>query len=158
MTPDRLFRFEDYTVGERGMTGTRTVTEADIVNFGCLIADYSQAHMDRHFMSRSIYGERVAHGLLGSCLATGMLYHWSPRAIGRDVRGSYFQSFEANYRKGIKVGDTIHIKWRIAEEKQSCREGFGLVNTYFDVVNQEDIAVYDGKRSPDEKKAGKSSV
>jgi len=136
---------EDYQVGEKGVTATRTVTEAHIVNFAGVTEDYSLPHMDRHAMADSIYGARVAHGLLGSSLVTGMLSLRAPHILGRGVPGAYLYSFDTNYRDGIKVGDTIRIQWSVDNKSSdSGHQGYGSVTTSFRVVNQEGAAVYDG--------------
>lgn len=136
---------EDYKVGQEGRTATRTITEADIASFAYLTEDYSTPHMDRHAMENSVYGARVAHGLLGSSVATGMLSLHAPHILGRGVPGAYLCGFEANYRWGLKVTDTVHVQWRIAENVISpTHEGFGLVTTAFKVVTHEGTAIYDG--------------
>jgi len=145
---DRIRTFEDYELGQSGVSNTRTVTEADIVNFGCLTIDYSLPHMDRHSMEGSMYGARVAHGLLGSSLVTGMLSLTAPHVLGRGVPGAYFLGFDANYRDAIKLDDTVSIRWRVAEKKEeTLYPGYGLVATAFEVVTQQDRAVYDGTLS-----------
>ncbi|MFC1913225.1 MaoC/PaaZ C-terminal domain-containing protein [Chloroflexota bacterium] len=146
---ERICYFEDYQVGQEGITGSgfgsRTVTEADIVNFACLTSDYHRTHLSREYMANSIYGDRVAHGLLGSSLVTGMLSLCAPHILGRGVPGAYFHCFDANYRGGIKLGDTIKIQWCVAEKVDyPTHEGFGLVKTDFQLVNQEGTSVYDG--------------
>jgi len=101
--------------------------------------------MDRHAMANSIYGSRVAHGLLGSSLVTGMLALRAPHILGRGVPGAYFYNFDANYRDGIKVGDTIRIQWNVTDKAHDpTHQGYGLVTTVFQVVNQEGTPVYDG--------------
>ena len=142
---DRFRCLDDYQVGQNGVTATRTVTEADIVNFACVTEDYSLAHMDRHAMADSIYKSRVAHGLLGSSLVTGMLSLRAPHILGRDVPGAYFYNFDTNYRDGIKIDDTIRIQWKIMDKADdSTHKGYGLVNTAFQVVTHEGRPVYDG--------------
>lgn len=136
---------DDYQVGQKGVTATRTVTEADIVNFACLTEDYNLPHLDRHAMADSSYGARVAHGLLGSSLVTGMLSLRAPHIIGRGVPGAYFYSFDSNYRDGIRLGDTIRIKWQVSgKSNDSIHQDFGLVTTAFQLVNQAGVSIYDG--------------
>ncbi len=142
---DQIRCLGDYQVGQNGVTATRTVTEADLVNFAGVAEDYSLPHMDRHAMADSIYGSRVAHGLLGSSLATGMLSLRAPHVLGRGVPGACFHDFDANYRDGIRVGDTIRIEWEIADKADApTHQGHGLVSTSFRVVTQDENAVYDG--------------
>jgi|TARA_B100000315_G_scaffold254036_1_gene294195 acyl dehydratase len=140
-----LRSIDDYEVGQKGVTATRTVTEADIVNFGGVTEDYNLPHMDRHAMAGSTYGARVAHGLLGSSLVTGMLSLRAPHVIGRGVPGAYLYSFDSNYRDGIRLGDTIRIQWNVTDRSNdSPYQDFGLVTTAFQVVNQDGVAIYDG--------------
>ncbi len=137
--------FEEYTTGQKGNTPNRTFTEADVAAFAYQTCDFSTPHFDRHFMATSIYGERVIHGLLGSCLASGMLSLHAPHAIGRGIPDAYLYGYEADFRRGIRFGDTCRIDWQVAEkEAASPAEGFGLVKTRFQIVTQDDAAATDG--------------
>lgn len=149
----------DYQIDQEGETRNRTVTEADIVNFACLSGDYSPEHTDQHYMANSIYGKVVAHGQLGICLVQGMLSRDAPHIIGRGVTGAYLYGYDVNYRDAIKPGDTITIQWRVAEKADdSTQEGFGLVKTAYEVVNQEGNPVYDGKLITKVKKESAGNV
>lgn len=137
--------FEDYKVGQEGTTWSRTVGEADINTFAYITGDYAMEHLDRHQGAQSPYGERVAHGLLGSSLVMEMTSFASPQIVGRGVPEAYLCGFETTYRGAIKVGDTIRIKWRVSEKTDdSTQAGFGLVKTAFQIINQEEAAVYEG--------------
>lgn len=142
---DQFRYFGDYQLSQQGVAAARTVTEADVVNFACMTADYNRVHLDRQTAANNIYGGRVAHGLLGSSLVTGMLSLSAPHILGRGVTGACFYGFDANYRRAIKLGDTISVRWRVAEKADDLTHaGFGLVKTAFEVVNQEGDSVYDG--------------
>ena len=54
------------------MSPGRTVTEADIVVFAGLSGDYNVLHTDAEYMKTSIFGERIAHGLLGPVHPSGL--------------------------------------------------------------------------------------
>src|SRR5262245_20630323 len=138
----RSTRFEDYRTGQSGATSTITVTEAHIVAFAAITGDYNFGHMDRHAMERSPFGERVAHGLLGSGLAVGMLSHWAPHVVGRDAAGTRLSRFECNYRRPLRLGDTIRIGWRITGVAGSSEDGH--VDSRFEVEDQRGESVYDG--------------
>ncbi|MCS5558818.1 MAG: aldehyde dehydrogenase family protein, partial [Oceanospirillaceae bacterium] len=64
--------FEDLQIGETLITHRRTVTEADIVNFGCLSGDHFYAHFDEIAAKDSLFGQRVAHGYFVISAAAGM--------------------------------------------------------------------------------------
>ncbi len=141
----RYRNFDAYQVGEKGETVPRTISEADITAFACLTGDYSRIHMDRHYAAQTPYEDRIAHGLLGASLATGMLSLDAPHILGRGNPKAYFYGLEVNYRDVIRLGDTIKTKWQVSEKAPDQRhEGFGAVKTAFHVVNQEGIPVYDG--------------
>ena len=79
---DRQY-FEDIEVGQEYVSPGRTVTEADIVAFAGLSGDYNVLHTDAEFMWTSIFGERIAHGLLGLAIQSGL----GTRAMPRPTSG-----------------------------------------------------------------------
>ena len=136
---------EDYEIGQQGETFTRTVSTADITHFACMTGDYAPVHLDRHLTSGGQYGGRIAHGLLGSSLVTGMVSIDAPHIVGRDVPESFLAGFETNYRGAIFLDDTIKVRWQISEKTDDpTQEGFGLVQTAFQVVNQDGNGIYEG--------------
>ena len=42
----------------------KTITETDVVLFGGLTGDYSQMHFNEEYMKKTMYGTRIAHGIL----------------------------------------------------------------------------------------------
>ena len=70
--PDARRFFDDIEVGEAYESPGRTVTETDIVLFAGLSGDYNVLHTDAEFMKQSIFGERIAHGLLGLSIQAGL--------------------------------------------------------------------------------------
>ena len=145
MSDARYQCFEDYEVGQKGITDARTVGEADIAGFAHIAEDYNTPHLNRHFMVSSIYGDTVAHGLLGSSLAVGMLSYIAPHIIGRGIPGAYLYSAEFNYRTGMKLGDTMETHWCISEKNDDeVHPGFGIVKTSYQMLNQAGLLIYDG--------------
>src|SRR5712692_7065700 len=72
--------FEDLKVGQEFTSPGRTVTEADIVIFAALSGDYNVLHTDAEHMKASIFGERIAHGLLGLSIQQGLASRGEPAA------------------------------------------------------------------------------
>ena len=73
MAADLRRFFDEIEVGEEYESPGRTVTETDIVIFAGLSGDYNVLHTDAEFMKGSIFGERIAHGLLGLAIQAGPL-------------------------------------------------------------------------------------
>lgn len=137
--------FEDFEVGQSGATSGRTITTAEIVSFAGITGDYHSHHMDRNYMKSSVYGTRVAHGLLGFSIGTGLLSQHVPHILGNGVPGAQFHSFSIDYREAIKLDDTIRVHWRVAEVSEvPGKGGFGKVKTSFELVNQEGSSPYRG--------------
>ena len=56
--------FEDLEIGHSLLTHRRTVSEADIVNFGGVSGDYFYMHFDEIAAKDTQFGKRIAHGAL----------------------------------------------------------------------------------------------
>jgi acyl dehydratase len=137
--------FEDYEAGQTGVTRPRTVGETDITNFACITCDYSPVHVAHHANLDGPYGGRIAHGLLGTSLAAGLLSLDAPHLVGRGVRGGYLSGFDANYRDAILLGETVRIAWAVDMLADgSDRSNYGVIKCNFQVLNQDDKSFYDG--------------
>ena len=130
--------FEEFAVGDRVISQGRTVTEADIVAFAALTGDYNPLHCDAEYAKDTPFGERVAHGLLGLAIATGLVERLG--FIAGTVEA--FLGLEWKFRGPIKIGDTIHVEVRTKEMR---RMGGGIVILDVAVVNQRDEAVQKGQ-------------
>jgi len=140
-TNPRGMYFEEFEVGQRVVSAGRTVTESDIVNFAGLSGDYNQIHTDAAFSQNSPFGQRVAHGLLGLSIASGL-------AVQTGVmEGTVIAFREINNWKFIKpifIGDTIHVVMEILETRPLRRIGGGAIVIELDVKNQNDDTVMKG--------------
>jgi len=65
--------FEEFQLNATFNSRGRTITETDIVNFAGLSGDYNPMHTDAEYASKTMFGERVAHGMLGLSIAVGAL-------------------------------------------------------------------------------------
>lgn len=97
--------FDELRVGERLLTARRTVTEADIVNFGCLSGDHFYAHMDKIAAAESLFGERVAHGYFIVSAAAGLFVD----AAAGPVIANYGMD-NLRFVEPVKIGDTIQVE------------------------------------------------
>src|SRR5437773_2221933 len=64
--------FEDIPLNHVFKSSGRTITEADIVAFAGLSADYNPLHVDAHYAAGAPLKGRVAHGLLVLSITTGL--------------------------------------------------------------------------------------
>ncbi len=132
--------FEDYNIGDTATTAGRTVTEADIVNFAALSGDWNAIHVDAEFSKDGMFGERIAHGLLGLSIASGL----AVRLGFMDETVIAFMGLDWKFRGAIKIGDTIKVAATVAEKKPMPRLGGGLVTFNVEVLNQREETTQKG--------------
>ena len=137
--------FEDLQVGDRLSTHRRTVTEADIVNFGCISGDHFYAHFDEEAAKESLFGKRVAHGYFVISAAAGLFVDPAPGPVLANYGLENLRFIEP-----VGMGDTIQarvtVKKKIAKEKRPDEDhATGVVVWDVEIVNQEDkvVALYD---------------
>ncbi len=132
--------FEDIRVGEEFTSPGRTVTEADIVIFAGLSGDYNVLHTDAEHMKVSVFGERIAHGLLGLSIQHGLLGRVMP--AGGAER---FAALKWKFKGPIKIGDTIHVRARVAAKRDGDKPDCGVVTIERRVLNQRGELVQEGE-------------
>jgi acyl dehydratase len=138
---ERGLYFEDFEVGRRIVTVGRTVAESDIFNFAGFSGDYNQIHTDAEFAKDTPFGQRVAHGLLGLSIASGLAMRTGM------LEGTVIAFREINNWKFINpvfIGDTIHVEMEVAETKALPRIGGGSVVITLDVKKQSGETVMKG--------------
>lgn len=132
--------FEEYVVGESMTTRGRTITEADIVQFGSLTGDFNPMHFDAEYMQTHLLGKRVAHGMLTLSYAVGQAYQLG--FLERTVLA--FRAIEMKFSEAVYIGDTIHVEITVKETKEAARLGGGLVTFEVKIVNQAGKTVQKG--------------
>ena len=139
MAPTGLY-YEDYEIGQTMVTRGRTITEADIVHFAGLTGDYNPMHTDAEYMKNSIFGERIAHGMLTLSYAVGQAYQ-----LGF-MEGTIlaFRGLEMKFSLPVFIGDTLHVELNVREKKDALRMGGGLITLDVKVINQADKSVQSG--------------
>lgn len=137
--------FEDFETEQEGITRPRTLGESDITQFACITCDYSTVHTAHHTHMNGPYGGRIAHGLLGTSMAAGLLSLDAPHLVGSGVPGAYLHGFDANYRDAVLLGETIRIAWKTVDKQDDPdSQHHGIVRSDFQVINHEDVPFYDG--------------
>ncbi|MGQ9425143.1 phenylacetic acid degradation bifunctional protein PaaZ [Gilvimarinus sp. F26214L] len=136
-TPVHPFRkhFEELAVGESLTTHRRTVTEADIVNFGCLTGDHFYAHFDEIAAKESLFGKRVAHGYFVISAAAGLFVEPAPGPVLANY-GLENLRFVEPVGIGDTIGARITVKQKIEKQARPREQGTGVVVWNVEVTNQ----------------------
>jgi acyl dehydratase len=137
---NRGLLFEQFEPGAAFVSPARTVTEADVVAFAGISGDFNPLHTDATFAARTPYGERVAHGMLIAALATGMA-NWTGVFEGTTLA---LMEQVLRYKGPVRFGDTVHLRFTVAEKKETSKLDRGVVVFDTQVVNQEGKTVIEG--------------
>ncbi len=124
--------WEEFEPGQEIEGPGRTVTETDIVNFAGVTGDWNQLHIDAEYSRTQVFGERVAHGLLGLSIGVGQLV-----SLGV-IEGTIiaFMGLEWKFKAPIKIGDTIHAVVQVKQKKEMRAAGGGIVVMQMKILNQ----------------------
>ena len=138
--PDARRYYDEIEVGEQYESPGRTVTETDIVMFAGVSGDYNVLHTDAEFMKQSIFGERIAHGLLGLAIQAG-LFTRATQAYATLA----FVGLRWKFKGPIKIGDTVRVRAKVLAKKDTSKPDRGLITLERTVVNQRDEVVQQGE-------------
>jgi len=133
--------YEEFKAGQVIESVGRTVTEGDIVNFAGLTGDFNQLHTDKEFSGKTPFGHRIAHGLLGLSIASGL-------AVQTGFMEGTIMAFREisnwRFKLPILIGDTIRVKVEVLKLKDLPRMGGGAVTMELRVINQREETVQKG--------------
>jgi oxepin-CoA hydrolase/3-oxo-5,6-dehydrosuberyl-CoA semialdehyde dehydrogenase len=137
--------FDELEIGDTLITHRRTVTEADIVNFGCVSGDHFYAHFDELAARDSLFGKRVAHGYFVISAAAGMFVDPAPGPVLANYGLENLRFVEP-----VGIGDTIQVRLTVKEKIKKAKRPdedrtTGVVVWDVEVKNQneETVAIYD---------------
>ncbi|CCC80769.1 MaoC family dehydratase [Thermoproteus tenax] len=121
--------YDEFQPGARIVSHGVTVTESHIVQFAGLTGDHNPLHLDEAYAKGTIFGGRIAHGLLTLSLAVGLIAHY--------LYGTTIALLEAGGRflKPVKIGDTIRVEAEVVDKRPSEKYDGGIVHLRLDVKN-----------------------
>lgn len=120
--------FEDLHVG-RTASVSRTVSEADILMFAGVSGDTNPVHLDEEFAASTMFGGRIAHGMLSAGLISAV---FGTRLPGP---GCIYLSQSLKFKAPVKIGQTVVAKVTVKELKAEKRRAvFATVCTCGDIV------------------------
>ena len=105
--------FEQIQVGDSFRSSRITVTESHIVAFAGLTGDFNPLHMDELAARENGFGCRIAHGMLGHSLSTGL------RSAIDDLDIAAFLETRRRFVAPILAGDTVGYVAEVLECKPS---------------------------------------
>src|SRR6056297_4224189 len=80
---------------------TKTVSEADVYNYAGVTGDFNPAHINESFAKKTMFGGRIAHGMLAAGLISTVLGTQLPGP------GCIYVSQDLKFTAPVRFGDTI---------------------------------------------------
>jgi acyl dehydratase len=132
--------FEDFRVGQRFTSGTRLVTEADLIQFAGLTGDKNRIHIDAEYARATRFGQRVVHGAYGISIFFGLLHDAGL------VRESAIAVTDLDWRftAPIFVGDRLHFEMLITRCRPSATDQAGRIHRAVRMLNDAGTVVQQG--------------
>jgi 3-hydroxybutyryl-CoA dehydratase len=114
---------------------TRTITEADIVDFAEVSGDHNPLHLDPHYAAQTPFGGCIAHGFLTASIISAILGMELPGP------GSIYLGQTLKFLAPVHVGDTVTA----GVEVIALREDKRIVTLRTDCIIQDGTLVLTGE-------------
>jgi acyl dehydratase len=125
--------FDDFAVGEVIVTGRRTITATDIVNFACLSGDFNEVHCNHEYCRSTPFGEPIAHGPLVYAVAAGLNY---ASGLHEGTLLGLLGIDRWRMHLPVRHGDTIECRSTVLELRPTSKPGRGIVVFRREIMNQ----------------------
>ena len=102
------YKFEELSVGQSEVYA-RTVTEADILMFAGVSGDYNPVHINEELAASTMFGGRIAHGMLSAGFISTVLGTKLPGP------GAIYLAQTLKFKAPVKIGDTVVARCTIKE-------------------------------------------
>ena len=87
----------------------KTVTEADIILFAGISTDVNPAHLDEEYAKGTMFGGRIAHGMLSAGFISAVLANHLPGP------GTIYLSQTLKFKAPVRPGDTVRATVTVKE-------------------------------------------
>lgn len=134
--------FEDFLIGEKFNVPSKTMTDAHFLLFASLNGDNHPIHYDDAYCKKTIFGKRVAHGLLVASMAVLGASRLSFQTEDSMVA---FLEQSTTFLKPVFIGDTVYPEFEVSEIIP--KKSNGIIKFNVRIKNQNDEIVMEGQHS-----------
>ncbi|SMC39981.1 MaoC family dehydratase [Papillibacter cinnamivorans] len=105
------YTIQELKVGDSA-TFAKTVTESDVVTFAGVSGDLNPVHINAEYAKESMFGQRIAHGMLSASFISTVLGTQLPGP------GSIYLGQELKFTKPVFLGDTVTVTCTVVEKNE----------------------------------------
>ncbi len=125
--------YDELNIGDSA-TYARTLTEEELVLFAAVSGDVNPVHLDKEYASKSLFKERIAHGMWSGALISAALATVIPGP------GTIYLEQSLNFKRPVKLDDTLTVKLTVLRKEDRNKVAFEC-----EVVNQDNNIVVTGE-------------
>lgn len=106
--------FDEMEIGHTVITHSRTITEADVVNFAGVSGDFNPLHLSESAGRESTFDGRVVHGALLFSICTGLLWqhrHERPETV------AFYGVDALRFVSPVELGSTVSVEATLIDKQ-----------------------------------------
>lgn len=128
------FTYDETFIGQTASYSKR-IGEREIMLFAAASGDRNPLHLNAEFAAGSVFGERIAHGMLCASLVSSAVARALPGP------GSIYVSQSLRFLRPVKIGDELTARLEVTGKRDDKR----FVTLDCQVVNQQGRTVISGE-------------
>ncbi len=128
------FTYDEITIGQTA-SFSKQVEELDVMLFSALSGDINPVHLDEAYAAQTVFGGRIAHGMLTGAVISAAL------AMELPGPGTVYLGQSLRFSRPVKLGDRITAHLEVSDK----RDDKGFVTLTCKVLNQDDKLVASGE-------------
>ena len=125
--------YDQISIGDKAEV-EKTVTETDVYLFAGITGDLTPAHINERASKDTMFGGRIAHGMLSAGFISAVLGMQLPGP------GTIYLSQSLKFKAPVKIGDTVRAEATVVEKLEK-----GRVRLETKCYNQNGDIVVDGE-------------
>jgi acyl dehydratase len=112
--------------------------------FAAFSGDWNAVHTDAESAKASVFGERIAHGMLTLVVGTGLLFRLSESPLIPKSLIAVAGIDKVRFVAPVRIGDTIYLEGEVAEMNK-MPDGKGILSLKYHIKNQHEESVVTGR-------------
>ena len=115
---------------------SRMVSDDDVIMFAEVTGDKNPLHLDDEYAKTTMFGERIAHGMISAGIISG--------AIGMHFpgKGTTYLGQNLKFVNPVRIGDTITVSLEVESIVSKSRFDIAEIKTV--CTNQDGVVIMDG--------------
>lgn len=101
-----MYYLDTLAVGQTA-THAKTITESDILLFSAVSTDTNPVHINDEYAKTTVFGERIAHGMLSASLVSAALANKLPGP------GTIYLGQNLKFTAPVRIGETVEARLEV---------------------------------------------